>query len=55
MNRRMDKSRSMRLSRRSAHLLLQVRGAVHNGTLGSGFGQRLRPANDRLPLQAITA
>jgi hypothetical protein len=34
----------MRWSRRAADLLLQVRGAVHNGALGSGFGQLFEPA-----------
>jgi hypothetical protein len=38
VNRRMEKSPSMRWSRRGADLLLQVRCAVCNGTLGSGFG-----------------
>jgi hypothetical protein len=55
VNRRMDKSQQMRWSRRGADLLLQVRCAAYNGTLGSGFGQRFWPANDRLPLPAIAA
>ena len=38
VNRRMNKSQRMRWSRRGADLLLQVRCAVYNGTLGSGFG-----------------
>jgi hypothetical protein len=38
--RRMNKSQQMRWSRNSADLLLQVRCAVYNGTLGSGFGHR---------------
>jgi len=38
VNRRMNKSQQMRWSRRGADLLLQVRCAVYNGTLGSGFG-----------------
>ena len=46
VNRRMNKSQQMRWSRRGADLLLQVRCAVYNGTLGSGFGQRFQPAND---------
>jgi hypothetical protein len=37
VNRRMNKSRQMRWSRRGPDLLLQVRCAVYNGTLGSGF------------------
>jgi hypothetical protein len=55
VNRRMNKSQQMRWSRRGADLLLQVRCAVYNGTLGSGFGQRFRPANDPHPQAAITA
>ena len=39
VNRRMNKLQQMRWSRRGADLLLQVRCAVFNGTLGSGFGQ----------------
>jgi hypothetical protein len=55
VNRRMNKAQQMRWSRRGADLLLQVRCAVYNGTLGSGFGQRFRPANDPSPLIAIAA
>jgi hypothetical protein len=40
VNRRMNKSQQMRWSRRGADLLLQVRRAVYNGTLGSGLGHR---------------
>jgi hypothetical protein len=39
VNRRMNKSQQMRWSRRGADLLMQVRCAVYNGTLGSKFGQ----------------
>jgi hypothetical protein len=39
----------MRWSRQGANLLLQVRCAVYNGTLGSGYGQRFHPANDTRP------
>jgi len=39
VNRRMNKLQQMRWSRRGTDLLLQVRCAVFNGTLGSGFGQ----------------
>jgi hypothetical protein len=53
VNRRMNKSQQMRWSRRGADLLLQVRCAVYKGTLGSGFGQRFRPANDTYPPPAI--
>ncbi len=55
VNRRVNKSQQMRWSRRGADLLLQVRCAVYNGTLGSGFGQRFQPANDLCPPVAIAA
>jgi len=55
VNRRMNKAQQMRWSRRGADLLLQVRCAVYNGTLGSGFGQRFWPANDPIPNVAIAA
>ena len=55
VNRRMDKSQQMRWSRRGADLLLQVRCAVYNGTLGSAFGQKFWPANDPCPPRPIAA
>ncbi len=55
VNRRMAKSQQMRWSRRGANWLLQVRCALCNGTLGSGFGQRFYPTNDALPNVAATA
>ncbi len=55
VNRRMNKSQQMRWSRHGADLLLQVRCAVYNGTLGSGFGQKFQPANDPCPPMAIAA
>jgi len=55
VNRRVNTSQQMRWSRRGADLLLQVRCAVYNGTLGSGFGQRFQPANDPCPPMAIAA
>jgi len=55
VNRRMNKSQQMRWSRRGADLLLQVRCAVYNGTLSSGFGQKFQPANDAYPQMAIAA
>ena len=55
VNRRMNKSQQMRWSRRGANRLLQVRCAVYNGTLGSGFGQRFQAANDSHPQAAIAA
>jgi hypothetical protein len=45
VNRRMNKSQQMRWSRNGADLLLQVRCAVYNGTLGAGLGDRF----DRIP------
>jgi hypothetical protein len=45
VNRRLNKSQQMRWSRRGADLLLQVRCAVYNGTLGSGFGRVFEPAS----------
>ncbi len=55
VNRRMNKSQQMRWSRRGADLLLQVRCAIYNGTLGSGFGQKFQPANDPYPTMATAA
>jgi hypothetical protein len=55
VNRRMNKCQQMRWSRRGADLLLQVRCAVYNGTLGSGSGQRFQPANDPSPPMAVAA
>jgi hypothetical protein len=45
----------MRWSRLDADLLLQVRCAVYNGTFGSAYGQKFRPANDSSPPIAIAA
>ena len=44
VNKRMAKSQQMRWSRRGADLLLQVRSAVCNGALGSGFGRLFEAA-----------
>jgi hypothetical protein len=55
VNRRMNKAQQMRWTRRGANLLLQVRCAVYNGTLGTGFGQRFHAANDPHPPTAIAA
>ena len=55
VNRRMNKSQQMRWSRRGADLLLQVRCAVYNSTLGSGFGQKFHPVNDPCPTMATAA
>jgi hypothetical protein len=49
VNRRMNKSQQMRWSRRGADLLLQVRCAVYNGALGSGFGHLFEPVSTSTP------
>jgi hypothetical protein len=43
VNRRMNKSQQTRWSRRGAELLLQVRCAAYNGTLGSAHGKLFQP------------
>jgi hypothetical protein len=55
VNRRMNKHQQMRWSRRGADLLLQVRCAVYNGTLGSTYGRKFRLANDSFPPTVIAA
>ena len=55
VNCRMNKAQQMRWTRRGADRLLQVRCAVYNGTLGTGFGQRFQAANDPHPPPAIAA
>jgi hypothetical protein len=55
VNRRMNKSQQMRWSRRGADLLLQVRCAVYNGALGSGFGHLFEPISHPRPLLAKAA
>src|SRR5271170_4548341 len=55
VNRRMNKLQQMRWSQRGADLLLQVRCAVFNGTLGAEFGQKFHPANDSFPPTAVAA
>jgi hypothetical protein len=55
VNRRMNKSQQMRWSRRGADLVLQVRCAVYNGTLGFGFGQRFEPIGRSDAAVAIAA
>ena len=53
--RRLNKTQQMRWSRRGADLLPQVRRAVDNGTLHSGFGQKFRPPNDPFPQARMAA
>src|SRR3954466_1889302 len=55
VNQRMAKSQQMRWSRRGADLLLQVRCAVYNGTLGSGYGQLFEPMSHSHPTLAKAA
>jgi len=55
VNRRMNKSQRMRWSRRRADLLLQVRCAVYNGLLGSGFGHLFEPVSTPDPQLAKAA
>src|SRR5918998_1740316 len=55
VNRRMAKSRQMRWSRRGADLLLQVRSAVCDGTLGSGSGRLFEPMSHPHPALAKAA
>jgi hypothetical protein len=55
VNRRMAKSQQRRWTRRGADRLLQVRCALYNGTLGTGFGQRFHAANDPHAPVAIAA
>ena len=45
----------MRWTQRGADRLLQVRRAVYNGTLNTGFGQRFQAANNPHPPAAIAA
>jgi hypothetical protein len=55
VNRRMNKSQQMRWSRRGADLLLQVRCAVYNGTLGSRFGHRFEVFVNSNPMLTMAA
>jgi hypothetical protein len=55
VNRRMNKSQQMRWSRNGADLLLQVRCAIYNGTLGVGFGHRFDRIANADPVLAKAA
>jgi hypothetical protein len=55
VNRRMNKAQQMRWSRRGADILLKVRCAVYNGTLGSGFGYRFGAFANPKPMLARAA
>ncbi|MFL5255208.1 MAG: hypothetical protein ACJ8AI_20400 [Rhodopila sp.] len=55
VNRRMNTSQQMRWSRTGADLLLQVRCAVYNGTLGAGLGHRFDRISNAAPTFAKAA
>ena len=55
MTRRLDRIQGPPDRTRTRDLLLQVRCAVYNGTLGTGFGRRFQAANDPHPPAAIAA
>jgi hypothetical protein len=55
VNRRINKSQQMRWSRRGADLLLQVRCAVYNGTLGSGICHRFEACANPKPVFAMAS
>jgi len=55
VNRRMNEAQQMRCSRRGADILLKVRCAVYNGTLGSGFGYRFGAFANPKPMFARAA
>ena len=55
VNRCMNKSQQVRRSRRGGDLLLKVRCAVYDGTLGSGFGHRFEAFANPKPMLASVA
>ena len=55
VNRRMNKRQQMRWSRRRADAVLQVRCAIYNGTLGTGFGHLFNPATEPSQQLAMAA
>jgi hypothetical protein len=55
VNRRMNKAQQMRWSRQGADLLLQVRCAVYNGTLGSNSSHLFEPISSTSPQFAMAA
>jgi hypothetical protein len=46
VNQRMNKRQQMRWSRRGADAVVQVRCAIYNGTLGTGFGHLFNPVSE---------
>jgi hypothetical protein len=55
VNRRMNKAQQMRWSRQGADLLLVVRCAIYNGTLGSGFGNLFEPTTNTVQQSSLAA
>jgi len=55
VNRRMNKRQQMRWSRRGADAILQVRCAIYNGTLGTGFGHLFNPGGEPTQPLAMAA
>ena len=55
VNRRMNKRQQMRWSRRGADAVLQIRCAVYNGTLGTGFGHLFNPGTQPTQQLAMAA
>src|SRR6202040_4031758 len=55
VNRRMNKSQQMRWSRHGADAVLQVRCAIYNGTLGTGFGHLFNPGSEPSQQLAMAA
>jgi hypothetical protein len=55
VNRRMNKRQQMRWSRRGADAVLQVRCAIYNGTLGTGFGHLFNPGGEPTQPLAMVA
>jgi hypothetical protein len=55
VNRRMNKRQQMRWSRRGADAVLQVRCAIYNGMLGTGFGRLFNPESEPSQQLAMAA
>ena len=55
VNRRMNKQQQMRWSRCGADGVVQVRCAIYNGTLGTGFGHLFNPESEPSQQLAMAA
>ena len=55
VNRRMNKQQQMRWSRCGADAVVQVRCAIYNGTLGTGFGHLFNPESEPSQQLAMAA